>query len=124
MRRRQAYTSAVCRSISPTARPRRLDANLTDFTGDISSASRINGTWTIADLEESDGERRLYWAVPASAVQPVNWTNAGANVNGIIERPASSSDTQTIGGVAYLVYVTNTRFDDLANGSSYVVSTS
>ena len=100
------------------------DANLTDFTGDISSATAVNGTWTIADLQESDGERRLYWAVPATAAQPVNWTNAGANVNGIIDRPASSSDTQTIGGVAYLVYVTSTRFDDLANGSSYVVSTS
>ena len=100
------------------------DANLDDFTGDISTGTAVNGTWTIADLQESDGERRLYWAVPATAAQPVNWTNAGANVNGIIDRPASSSDTQTIGGVAYLVYVTSTRFDDLANGSSYVVSTS
>ena len=100
------------------------DDDLDDFTGDISTATGVAGTWTVADLQESDGDRRLYWAVPATAAQPVNWTNSGANVNGIIERPASSSDTQTISGVAYLVYVTSTRFDDLANGSSYVISTS
>ena len=106
------------------------DADLADFSGDIRTAAGVAGTWTIADLTQEGGERRLYWAVPASGVTlPRNWVNSGVNVNDIIVFPDNlpdgvSTDTQTIGGVAYFVYTTNTRFDDFANGTSYTVSTS
>ena len=99
------------------------DTDLTAFTNDISTNANIAGTWTISGLTRGDGERRLYWAVPVANTQPVNWLNSGDNVNDIIEFPDATNDRRTIGGVQYLIYVTNTPFDDISNSLSYVVNT-
>ena len=88
---------------------------------DMSTAASAAGDWTITGLTEGRGEQRLYWAVPVTLAQPVNWLNAGDNVNDIIDTPSAA---QTISGVSYRVYVTNTQFDDLANGTTYTTRTS
>ena len=93
-------------------------SDLADFTGDFSTAVAAAGDWTITGLTRGDGERRLYWAVPADAMQPATWINSGNDVTDIIDVPSAA---QIINGVSYRVYVTNTQFDDFANGTTYTV---
>ena len=93
-------------------------SDLADFTGDMSTAGAAAGDWTVTGLRRSDGERRLYWAVPADATQPGTWLNSGNDVTDIIDVP---DDPQDVSTVSYRVYVTNTQFDDLANGTTYVI---
>ena len=96
-------------------------SDLTDFTNDISSAGSALGDWTIDGLVEGDGERRLYWAVPATDTQPTVWINSGTTVTDIIDVPTAA---QTINSVSYRVYVTNRQFDDFANGTTYTTRSS
>ena len=96
-------------------------SDLTGFTDDISTAGSAIGEWTVSGLVEGDGERRLYWAVPASDTQPTVWINDGSTVTDIIDVPSMAQD---IGGVSYRVYVTNRQFDDFANGITYTTRSS
>ena len=96
-------------------------SDLTAFTDDISTAGSAIGEWTVSGLVEGDGERRLYWAVPASDTQPTVWINDGSTVTDIIDVPSMAQD---IGGVSYRVYVTNRQFDDFANGITYTTRSS
>ena len=96
-------------------------SDLADFTNDFSTAGSAIGNWTITGLAEGDGERRLYWAVPATDTQPAVWINDGSTVTDIIDVPSGAQD---IGGTSYLVYVTNRQFDDFANGITYTTRSS
>ena len=98
-------------------------SDVTGFANDISTAGSAIGDWTITGLQEADGERRLYWAVPASDTQPAVWINSGTTVTDIIDVPSGAQDIGTP-AVSYRVYVTNRQFDDFANGTTYTTRSS
>ena len=93
-------------------------ASLTAFVtaNEFSTAGSAIGDWTISGLTEGQGERRLYWAVPATDTQPGQWLNSGTDVTDIIDMPTAA---QNIGATSYRVYVTNRPFDDFSNGTTY-----
>ena len=93
-------------------------SDLTGFANDFSTAGSAIGDWTISGLAEGDGERRLYWAVPATDTQPGVWLNSGTDVTDIIDVPSAAQNVGTP-AVSYRVYVSNTQFDDYANGTVY-----
>ena len=98
-------------------------SDLTGFANDFSTAGSAIGDWTISGLAEGDGERRLYWAVPATDTQPAVWLNSGTDVTDIIDVPTAAQNIGTP-AVSYRVYVSNTQFDDYANGTVYTTRSS
>ena len=70
---------------------------MTGFANDISTAGSAIGDWTIDGLVEGDGERRLYWAVPATDTQPAVWINSGTTVTDIIDVPSGAQNIGNTG---------------------------
>ena len=87
---------------------------------DISTAHGVAGNWVVSGLPNT-GLHRLYWAVPATDTQPVDWHQGGTSIAPTVGAAVS----RAIGGVTYNVYMfaAANAVSDSFNGQTIVVTT-
>ena len=87
---------------------------------DISTAHGVAGSWVVSGLPNS-GLHRLYWAVPTTDTQPVDWHQGGTSIAPTI----GAAVERMIGSVTYNVYMfaAANAVSDSFNGQTIVVTT-